>query len=453
MSILFGVDLSVLDDRMPNIPIAACYMPFYIDQDMGWSETWSSFSNVGNLSERSIVRLYLTGIVDDCFFTYKKKLALIEKKLKNCTKELQSYNILSKQVRKRFRSLDVNIDIDGFKNRMNLFLEKLKQLREMQNEHMRLMQKLYVKKAYIEMGADQLKKNIHEIEKDFQYALELDDVIICPTCGAHYINNMKCRHDLLKDSQSCKELLIHYSKELDEINHQIDVAIVKSNDINLSIETTQALIKASNDEISIEEVVEAKSREQIIDLVKTQLSELSEEKTKLIKEKTRLDSLIINYNGNDRKKEAETLFVDYVIKAAKLMELSVSRERIRFGCRMQATGSALPVNIIAHTFSYLKLMQKYSGPIFMPVVIDEPKQQGLQQQTLSKAISYMLDAMPAYGQLIISLADDEEISIPQNALIIDLDETDGVLISDDFEVVRNEIEEILEKDFIRGWSQ
>ena len=135
------------------------------------------------------------------------------------------------------------------------------------------------------------------------------------------------------------------------------------------------------------------------------------------------------------------------------MELSVSRERIRFGCRMQATGSALPVNIIAHTFSYLKLMQKYSGPIFMPVVIDEPKQQGLQQQTLSKAISYMLDAMPAYGQLIISLADDEEISIPQNALIIDLDETDGVLISDDFEVVRNEIEEILEKDFIRGWSQ
>ena len=453
MSILFGVDLSVLDDRMPNIPIAACYMPFYIDQDMGWSETWSSFSNVGNLSERSIVRLYLTGIVNDCFFTYKKKLALIEKKLKNCTKELQSYNVLSKQVRKRFRSLDVNIDIDGFKNRMNLFLEKLKQLREMQNEHMRLMQKLYVKKAYIEMGADQLKKNIHEIEKDFQYALELDDVIICPTCGAHYINNMKCRHDLLKDSQSCKELLIHYSKELDEINHQIDVAVVKSNDINLSIETTQALIEASNDEISIEEVVEAKSREQIIDLVKTQLSELSEEKTKLIKEKTRLDSLIINYNGNDRKKEAETLFVDYVIKAAKLMELSVSRERIRFGCRMQATGSALPVNIIAHTFSYLKLMQKYSGPIFMPVVIDEPKQQGLQQQTLSKAISYMLDAMPAYGQLIISLADDEEISIPQNALIIDLDETDGVLISDDFEVVRNEIEEILEKDFIRGWSQ
>ena len=69
MSILFGVDLSVLDDRMPNIPIAACYMPFYIDQDMGWSETWSSFSNVGNLSERSIVRLYLTGIVDDCFFS------------------------------------------------------------------------------------------------------------------------------------------------------------------------------------------------------------------------------------------------------------------------------------------------------------------------------------------------------------------------------------------------
>lgn len=48
------------------------------------------------------------------------------------------------------------------------------------------MQKLYLKKAYVELGVEQLKKNIHEIEKDFQYALELDDVIICPTCGAHY---------------------------------------------------------------------------------------------------------------------------------------------------------------------------------------------------------------------------------------------------------------------------
>ena len=134
------------------------------------------------------------------------------------------------------------------------------------------------------------------------------------------------------------------------------------------------------------------------------------------------------------------------------MNLSVNRDKIRFGCKMKATGSALPVNIIAHTFSYLKLMQKYSGPLFMPVVIDEPKQQGLQQQTLGKAISYMLDSIPANGQLIISLADDEEIFTSKDTLVIDLDKSEGLLIRDDFEIAREEIEEILDKDFVRDWK-
>lgn len=51
--------------------------------------------------------------------------------------------------------------------------------------------------------------------------------------------------------------------------------------------------------------------------------------------------------------------------------------------------------------------------------MDEAKQQGLQQQGLSKSISYMLDSMPINGQLIMSLADDEEITIPQGTLMID----------------------------------
>mgnify|MGYP004491571219 CR=1 FL=1 len=138
-------------------------------------------------------------------------------------------------------------------------------------------------------------------------------------------------------------------------------------------------------------------------------------------------------------------------KQLSAYDLSINRDKVRFGCRMKATGSALPVNIIAHTFSYLKLMNTYSGPIFMPVVVDEPKQQGLQQQGLSRSISYMLDSMPNNGQLIMSLA-DEEITIPQGALMIDLNKTGGVLINDDYMTVQQEIEDILDKDFNRRWN-
>lgn len=62
------------------------------------------------------------------------------------------------QVRKRFKTLDIGTDAEGFKIRINQYLDRLKTLREKQNEHLRLMQKLYVKKAYVEMGVEQLKK-------------------------------------------------------------------------------------------------------------------------------------------------------------------------------------------------------------------------------------------------------------------------------------------------------
>ena len=77
------------------------------------------------------------------------------------------------------------------------------------------MQELYAKKTYIELNIEQLKKNIKEIEKDFQYALELDEVVICPTCGARYTNDILSRHELMKDEHVCRDMVIRCNNDLD----------------------------------------------------------------------------------------------------------------------------------------------------------------------------------------------------------------------------------------------
>lgn len=449
---LFGVNLKQVDDSGQSIPVGASFMPFYIDQDAGWTETWSSFSKVGNLSDKANVRQYLTGLVDDSYFTYKKTLTSVERKLKKTISEFRSYQLLSEQVSSKFRPLQLEIDVNDFKEKINSYLEKLKLLREIQNKHLRLMQELYSKKTYIELNIEQLKKNIKEIEKDFQYALELEEVLVCPTCGGHYTNDILSRHELMKDEHVCRDMVIRCNNDLDNVKKQIDAAVEKSKEINAKIEETQDQIKASNEEISLEEVIEAKSREQMIDMVNMQRLELSCNVECLQKEKGRLEAIVNSYENNGRKEEAEHLFIDYVVAAMKTMGTSAKRDKIRFGGKISATGSALPVSVIAYTFSYLKLIYKFSGPIFMPVVIDEPRQQGLQQQGLILSLSYMLKSMPKNGQLLVSLADDDEISIPSNALIIDLDQTGRVLIKEDFEKVNLEIDEILEIDFRRMFN-
>ncbi|MBO7466959.1 MAG: hypothetical protein J6T94_04665 [Bacteroidaceae bacterium] len=449
---LLGVNLRLVDNSDLNIPVGANFMPFYIDQDAGWSEAWSSFSKVGTLGDKANTRLYLTGIIDDAYFTYKKTLSSVDKDLKKNSSDLRSYQLLSEQVRRKIKPLQLEFDINGFRNRINSYLEKLKQLREIQNMHLRLMQELYSKKTYIELNIEQLKKNIKEIEKDFLYALNLEEVIVCPTCGGQFTNDISSRHELMRDEYVCRDMVIHCNNDLDNVMKQIEAAVKKLEDINTAIEETQNLIKSSNDEISLEEVIEAKSREHMLDLITMQCSELSSKVESLQKEKDRLEVMVNAYEDSGRKEEAESLFADYVVAATKSMGSSVKQEKTRFGGRITATGSALPVSVIAHTFSYLKLIQKYSGPIFMPVVIDEPKQQGLQQQGLNLLIAYMRKTIPKNGQLIVSLADDKNIDMPSNALVVNLDKTGRVLIEDDFEEVKQEIDNILEKDFQRMWN-
>lgn len=102
---LWGVNLNALDNTTPNFPIETIYMPFYIDQDTGWGEAWSSFSKTKNICERSIVRSYLTGIVNDDYFKWQKNYACIEKQLKKYKDEIHSYELLSKQAKSNLSHL------------------------------------------------------------------------------------------------------------------------------------------------------------------------------------------------------------------------------------------------------------------------------------------------------------------------------------------------------------
>ena len=101
----------------------------------------------------------------------------------------------------------------------------------------------------------------------------------------------------------------------------------------------------------------------MLDLVAKQHAELTQQSKKLQNEKSKLEQLIKGYEDSGRKEEAESIFVNNVVDATKSMGTTIKRDKIRFGGRITATGSALPVSVIAHTFSYLKL--KSSNSVFM----------------------------------------------------------------------------------------
>lgn len=445
---LFGINIFIDKNMKEHIPAGAIYMPFYIDQDSGWDETWSSFAKIGNSSDRTNLRQYFTSIVDETYFSKKKELSSIISRLHKVTSDIKAYHILSFEIERDLKRMEVDLSITSFEKNITSYLTHLTKLREDQKETIRLLQSLYTKKTYTELNIKQLKRNIKDMQKDFNYAMQLENIVTCPTCGSQYRNNMLSRHEILKDEHICKDMVISYQLELDSIEKQISVANENLEKLNSQIIETQSIIKSSQNNVTLEEVIDSRLKDRIDEIVLNKNKQLQHEQQILSQKKIEIEAIINNYENGGRKELIEKDFKKKVIDGLKFMGVNPNEEKIKYGNKISSTGSSQPINIVAYSFAYYYIMQKYGGPLFFPIVIDEPRQQGLTKEGLSKMINYMLKNIPKNGQLILSIA-DESIELPSTAYVIDLLEMNSVLNKAEFESVKKEVEELLDKDFFR----
>lgn len=441
---LFDLQLYLGDTKIPEVPIGAICMPFYIDQDDGWDECWTSFAKIGNNGERSNYRQYLTNVVNETYFQKKSELTKVESLLVKLRTENKAYQNIVLDVKRQYHVLGVQMSVEGFKNRTDIYLDQLTRLREEQNEILRSLHSLYTRRSYVEVNIEQLKRNIKDIEKDFNFALHQDNIITCPTCGGRYENNMLTRHEILRDKNACKNQVILYEKELDSLDKQIKAVTERFKNLNENIAVAQNALKEKDDNVSLDEVIEDKVREKLLTVIAEKKEKSQIEINSLHQKKTELESSIKLYENSGRKDLINETFINYVQKALYYMGgITMNEKSIHFGGRITATGSSKPIHIIANMFAYLHIIKEFGGPVFMPVVIDEPKQQGLTTEGLNKMLKFM-ESADLNSQLIVSLAEDN-VTIPERFNVIDMNDWDRVLSDVDYHEVLDEIESLLDK--------
>lgn len=115
------------------------------------------------------------------------------------------------------------------------------------------------------------------------------------------------------------------------------------------------------------------------------------------------------------------------------------------GEKIKGSGSSHPKETLAYFFSYLTIMHKYSTPIMLPIVIDEFKQNGSTGQSVDKMIGFAISHRPKNGQVIYSVSDEYTASC-DNVMTVSLD-GDTLMNENDYISVRNEIDDILNKNF------
>ena len=106
LSMLFGFDLYYYSDQSQKkrLPVGCYFMPFYIDQDSGWQQPWSSFTQVGNEQVKRNVMLYYTGVVNYDYYLSKSYLQSLQNEHRRWKNERTIQNNFISIIRDKLKS-------------------------------------------------------------------------------------------------------------------------------------------------------------------------------------------------------------------------------------------------------------------------------------------------------------------------------------------------------------
>ncbi len=449
LSLLFGLDLYYYSDQSQKrrLPVGCFFMPFYIDQDSGWQQPWSSFTQVGNEQVKRNVMLYYTGVVNYDYYLSKSHLLSLQNEYKKWRNEKTIQNNFISIIRDKLKSHNtMSLTEDAFREEIDSFVVKIQDLKEKQNKILKELEELYFDKLFKESRITALHENIKAIEEDFNYAIQHDDLLICPVCGAQTENTTLARLGMNIDKEDSRELIVSYKMELDEVKKRIERANRKSEELKHQIEDIEALVSTKKEEYTLKEYLDHKVIEKLQELFYENEHEFDENiervESDIKDEEERLKSL----KGSNRLKVILEDFNACLRTYSKELGSSFDKSKNHgLGEKIKGSGSSHPKETLAYFFSYLTIMNKYSTPIMMPIVIDEFKQNGTTDQSIDKMIGFAINHRPQNGQVIYSVSDDYTAT-GDNVKTISLD-GDYLMNEKEYASVRNEVDEILNKNF------
>ncbi|MDY3538380.1 hypothetical protein PG275_10260 [Riemerella anatipestifer] len=453
----FNLVLTNRKGEPENPPPTYLFLPFYIDQDKDWNESWNSFSNLSQfkLWKKHLID-YHSGIKGNKYYETKTELDSTKIELDETRIEINTLNKILRGIKAKLNNEDFNITVDDFSNEISELLAECEILKSDQNKLKQKLTDLYNHKSILDSRISIIEKAITETKADYKYALNyIDEVIDCPMCGAHYENNFNERFSIAEDEEKLEELLIELKIELVKINEDIlkfDKSFLEK---KIDFEKIEQLLNSKKEEIKLADIIENEGKKKVNEIFKNEQNLVYQ---KIGAAKSNYDLLEkqlkeINKEGEDRKQKIMTLYRSKLKLFLKELNIDEKKTSVSIFERMDAKineqGSNLPRALLAYYFSFLHIMNKYSTSTFCPIVVDSPNQQEQDGENRKAIMNFIYKNQPENSQIIIGLVDDIDTSLYGDDTTILENDKYSLLKESYFDSVNDEIYPIIETGIFR----
>jgi hypothetical protein len=442
----FNIELEGSDDRMHRVAPSYYFLPFYVDQDHGWSTHWSSFNGLQAIKDyRKNLLDYHLGLRAQSYYDDKSKVHLLTEELSKLSANKSALIEVRDEYKKRKIEQQVDVDPLGFKSEIeelvatyNDFLRHqelvLTEIKAARNARLHLQQELAV-----------LERAIRELESDYSYLEnpETDDVIDCPTCGTEFNNSIASRFGVLDDIDYCKSLVDQRQKAIWSRNDEIERLDLQYNDASRKLSSLNDLLARKRAEVTFADLVRAEGYKDILNIVSGDIQATDDKQARIegdikvlktaLRPDTELKKSIVSFYQAKMKEALNKLNVKVLSE-----EDYKSPDR---AIRANALGSDLPRALLAQHISLLHTMRQYNEFTVCPLVIDSPLQQEQDDSNAVAIFKFILEGALSGQQLILGTlpsAKVDSVFRRDDCIILELTEKYGLLQSSEYETIISE---------------
>lgn len=434
----FNLKLSDREGNAVTPPPAYLILPFYIDQDKGWSDTWSSFSNLGQFANwKQRVSGYHFGLRPDKWYALETEKKKIESERLEPVRQLASINSIKERALKDLSHVDFDIDINAFKAEIDALLEQCNELKIQEQRYKEKLTELKTEKIRLTAQIEIVARTHDELSDDYKYALSHDcHTIGCPTCGAEYDNSFVERFEIAQDTETCTDLLVSLRDDLNKVLSKIDFEESSLTNLAEQKQSIDRLLATKQGVIKLEDLVDIEGKKSLIRHLDT---EKKEQNKILFDVSQKIDGISIDmekYDTPARRKEIISEYGETLRKfTSKLGVHSLNSNAFQnINANLEESGSDLPRAILAYFFAAQAAIRKNGNATLFPLIIDSPNQQEQDPDNLKRMLEFIYSQRAADQQLIVGLVEDANVGFDGEMLLVDkkhsvLSESDYLLYS------------------------
>lgn len=446
---LFGFNLKLTDRSGVSIvpPPAYLMLPFYIDQDGGWSNKWSSFTNLSQLPYwQNRVSGYHFGTRPDKWYELEAKKKGFENDKSEPVRQLESIKTIRSKAYKEISRVDFDINVDHFRYEIERLLEQCEVLKKAQNKYRNNKVELRTEKIKLEAQIEIVVRTHDELSEDYKYSCHVNgESVDCPTCGANYENSFSERFGIAQDTETCTDLLASLRRDLEKVDREIDLIETVLVDKQSNINDINAILSEKQGNIKLKDLIELEGKRNLLKHLDIEAQKYKvaiegvEEKISATEEK--MDT----YDNPESRKRIISEYGESLRKNTQKLNVHSLSDNVYkdINSNIEESGSDLPRAVLAYFFTALTAIEKNGNATFLPIIIDAPNQQEQDPDNLIKVLEFIKESRPKGKQLILGLVEDANVNFDGKTIIFDkkysvLNESDYIDVTEEirhFEVL------------------